>query len=72
MLVERDAELAAIEQRLAQARKGSGGIVLVEAPAAFSSLSQALLDRGKLGVALDQHTPEAACATAPPRLNPPS
>lgn len=33
VLVERDAELAAIEQRLAQARNGSGGIVLVEAPA---------------------------------------
>jgi hypothetical protein len=43
-----------------------------DAPTAVSSLSQALLDRGKLGVALDQNTAEAACATAPTRLNPPS
>jgi hypothetical protein len=42
------------------------------APTAASGLRKALLDRGKLAVALDQYTPEADCAAPPTRLNPPS
>jgi hypothetical protein len=63
--VARDGE----QPRLAHS---SGRFEQHDAPTAVSSLSQALLDRGKLGVALDQYTAEAACATAPTRLNSPS